>query len=505
MTENVLAMINRRAREKPEETALLFEEERMTRRDLAIRVNRVAAALAGLGVTPGDKVGILGSSSLAYVELFFGAIRAGARAVPFPDKIVPESLAKMIDDSDAKALAVSRSRREMLDLSSRRFSKLLPEGRVSIDFEESHWTSYDALLATVFRKHRETPVRADDDFNIIYSSGTTGDPRGIVHSNRMRSYQVKRMGRLGLDDKTRLLVSTPLYSNATLVALLPTLALGGTAIIMPRFDPGRFLELSEKWRVTHAMLTTVQFRRLLDDPGFGKRDLSSYESKFSTGATFPVGLKREVLERWPGGLVEIYGLTEGGCTTLLDAGKFPEKLESVGRLAEGVEVRILDRSGKALPAGETGEIAGRAVSMMTGYHKRDDLTEEITWRDEKGRIFYRTGDLGRFDDDRFLYHQGRKKDVIISGGMNVYAVDLERLLFGHPAVEEAAVIGVASDEWGETPLALVTLKAGANVDPEELRDWANSRLATYQRISEIELRKSLPRNALGKVIKDELP
>jgi acyl-CoA synthetase (AMP-forming)/AMP-acid ligase II len=300
------------------------------------------------------------------------------------------------------------------------------------------------------------------------------------------------------------LVSTPLYSNTTLVALIPSLAHGGTVVLLRRFDTEGFLALSQRWSATHAMLVPVQYRRLLDDPDFDRFDLSSYRVKFSTSAPLKADLKREILDRWPGRLIEIYGMTEGGGTVILDAGAYPDKLDTVGQPAEGTDIRIIDDDGNELPVGETGEVVGRSVATMSGYYNRPDATEAATWHDAEGNAYVRTGDYGRFDEDGFLHLLDRKKDVIISGGFNIYASDLETVLLRHEAVADAAVIGVPSERWGETPLALVVRKPGADDDPDAIADWVNARVGKTQRLSAVELRDDLPRSTIGKILKREL-
>jgi long-chain acyl-CoA synthetase len=202
--------------------------------------------------------------------------------------------------------------------------------------------------------------------------------------------------------------------------------------------------------------------------------------------------------------VEIYGLTEGGPVTILEGRRHPDKLASVGQPAPGIEVRIVDDAGRDVPRGDAGEVVGRSANMMSGYLNRPDDTSAMLWRDERGALYFRSGDLGRFDEDGFLYLLDRKKDVIISGGFNVYATDLESVIGRHPAVVEVAVIGVPSEQWGETPIALVVLRPGVTATPEELRAYCNARIGKAQRVSSVELRSELPRNAIGKVVKREL-
>jgi acyl-CoA synthetase (AMP-forming)/AMP-acid ligase II len=273
---------------------------------------------------------------------------------------------------------------------------------------------------------------------------------------------------------------------------------------MRKFDAARYLALAATERATHTMLVPVQYQRVLALPDFAQHDLSAFEVKQSTGAPMDAALKRALVDRWPGRFVEVYGMTEGGTTCLLDAGAFPDKLATVGRPAPGTDLRVIDDAGRELPRGATGEVIGRSALMMSGYYNAPELTEAFYWRDADGTVFHRTGDVGRFDQDGFLVLLDRKKDVIISGGQNVYATDLEQVLAGHPEVADVAVIGVPSDAWGETPLALVVRRDGSRLEPAALRDWANARVGKMQRLSAVEFRAELPRSALGKVLKREL-
>jgi acyl-CoA synthetase (AMP-forming)/AMP-acid ligase II len=273
---------------------------------------------------------------------------------------------------------------------------------------------------------------------------------------------------------------------------------------MDKFDVAKFLSLAQRHRVTHAMLVPVQYKRLMEHPDFDRYDLSSFRMKFSTSAPFAAALKADVLKRWPGGLVEYYGLTEGGGTCALVAHEFPDKLHTVGRPMEGHEVRVIDEEGRELPPGSTGEAVGRSPAMMNGYHNQPGKTAEMEWRDASGARFLRSGDIGRFDEDGFFVLVDRKKDMIISGGFNIYPSDLEAVLAGNPAVAEAAVAGVASERWGETPVAFVVLKEGAITSADELRSWTNERVGKTQRLADLRIVQSLPRSAIGKVLKREL-
>jgi acyl-CoA synthetase (AMP-forming)/AMP-acid ligase II len=252
------------------------------------------------------------------------------------------------------------------------------------------------------------------------------------------------------------------------------------------------------------MLVPVQYQRIMARPDFGQHDLSGFHVKFSTSAPFSAALKADVLRRWPGGLVEFYGMTEGGGTCILDAHLHPDKLHTVGRPAQGHDIRLIDDEGRELPPGEAGEVVGHSPGMMKGYHKRPGMTREAEWFDPQGKRFIRTGDIGRFDADGFLTLLDRRKDMIISGGFNIYPSDLEAVLRQHPAVLEAAVVGVPSEQWGETPVAYVVLRPGQTLPAAELKDWVNQRLGKTQRLAELHYLDELPRSAIGKVLKREL-
>ena len=375
--------------------------------------------------------------------------------------------------------------------------------RISLDGKASG-TAFDAWLAAAGSAPHAVEIRPEMAFNIIYSSGTTGTPKGIVQPHGMRWTHVMRGGRFGYSRETVTLLATPLYSNTTLVVFFPTIAFGGTVVLMEKFDVDRYLALAEHHRVTHTMLVPVQYQRLMASPRFGAHDLSSFRMKFCTSAPFAAALKADVVARWPGGLVEFYGMTEGGGTCILAAHEHPDKLHTVGQPAEGHDIRLIDEAGRELPRGATGEVVGHSAGMMAGYHGQPAKTAEAEWFDATGKRFIRTGDVGRFDDDGFLTLVDRRKDMIISGGFNLYPSDLEAVLREHPDVAEAAVAGVPSERWGETPAAWIVAREGARIDAEAVRAWANERLGKTQRIAFLEVVDELPRSAIGKVLKREL-
>jgi long-chain acyl-CoA synthetase len=252
------------------------------------------------------------------------------------------------------------------------------------------------------------------------------------------------------------------------------------------------------------MLVPVQYQRIMALPEFDRHDLSSFKFKFCTSAPFSAALKADVVERWPGGLIEFYGMTEGGGTCILAAHEHPDKLHTVGKPAEGHDIRLIDESGRELPSGETGEVVGHSRGMMTGYYNQPAKTAEAEWFDPTGKRFIRTGDVGRFDADGFLTLLDRKKDLIISGGFNIYPSDLEAVLREHPAVADVAVVGVPSTQWGETPVAYVVRRSGDPTKADALKQWLNQRVGKTQRLADLRYVAELPRSAIGKVLKRDL-
>ena len=462
-------------------------------------MDRIAASLHRDGVAPGQAIAICARNSAAVAALFLGALRAGVVVAPLASSVTPASFRSMVGDAAARLLFVDSSAADVL-------AGIGGVGAPSLVAlaEGAPGTPFERWLAPPGSTPEPVEIRPDMPFNIIYSSGTTGTPKGIVQPHGMRWTHVMRGNRFGYDRDTVTLLSTPLYSNTTLVVFFPTIAFGGTVILMEKFDAERYLALAERQRVTHTMLVPVQYQRLMASPRFADFDLSSFRMKFCTSAPFAAALKADVLARWPGGLVEFYGMTEGGGTCILAAHEHPDKLHTVGQPAEAHDIRLIDEHGRELPKGATGEVVGHSAGMMAGYHGQPERTAEAEWFDATGKRFIRTGDVGRFDDDGFLTLVDRRKDMIISGGFNLYPSDLEAVLRQHPAVAEAAVAGVPSERWGETPAAWVVLRTGSTIDAETLRAWANERLGKTQRIAHLALVEELPRSPIGKVLKREL-
>lgn len=485
------------ARARPDHVALICGDACLTYAAFDARIDRVAASLQRDRVGPGAVVAICAASTIDYAVVFVATVRAGAAVAPLSPSATPAQLAAMIADCGATHLFADAATATLL-------AGTTIAARIIGIGDAPPCTPIEAWLLPAGAAPTLVPVDPAAAFNIIYSSGTTGTPKGIVQSVAMRWPHNHLTDPPGHGPAAVTILSTPLYSNTTLVSFLPTLAGGGTVVLMPKFDARGFLQLSQRHRATHAMLVPVQYRRILALADFDAFDLSSFAMKYATSAPFAAELKAEVLRRWPGGLIEYYGMTEGGGSCVLVAHDHPDKLATVGKPIPGHDLRVITADGEFAEPGVAGEVVGRSAAMMTGYHNAPAKTAEAEWFSAAGDRYIRTGDIARVDADGFFTLIGRAKDMIISGGFNLYPVDLEAVLKDHVSVDEAAVVGVPSTEWGETPVAFVTLHPGEAVDADELRSWANARLGKMQRISAVRIVPELPRSAIGKVLKREL-
>ncbi len=478
-------LIRGHAAERPDKPAMIHEDKSISYAELDPLLDRLAAALQREGVGKGDAVAILAASSIDYGAAFFAALRAGGVPAPLQPSATPAQLAAMIADSGAKVLFLDETGARAL-------------GDAQVSARIVRLEALEDFLAPEGATPAPVEIGPDDPFNIIYSSGTTGTPKGIVQPQSMRWIHIARApGGFG---SAVTMIATPLYSNTTLVSFIPTIAWGGTAVLLGKFDARIFVTQAAKHRATHAMLVPVQYQRIMALPDFDSFDMSSFVFKTCTSAPFSAALKADILARWPGLLVEYYGMTEGGGTTVLICNANPTKLHTVGVPLPGQDLRLIDEDGKEVPQGEMGEVVGRSGAMMTGYHGRADATADATWHDSEGNRYIRHGDVGRFDADGFLILMDRKKDLIISGGFNIYPSDLEAILITHPQVADCAVIGVPSEQWGETPVGFFTGPG----DPAEVLAWFNARVGKTQRLADLHKLDELPRSAIGKVLKREL-
>jgi long-chain acyl-CoA synthetase len=495
---NMGTLVPRHARYRPDHPALVCGATRLTWRELGARVNRLANALHGLGLRKGDKLAVVMPNCLPVLEVYWASIQMGFVLVPLSPLLRGPALATLLRDSHSAAVITSHELAPELDAIRAEAPGIRADRWIAIGDATAGFQSYDGLTALA---SAEAPpaveIEGSHPFNIVYSSGTTGTPKGIVHTHDIRAmYCTLFASTFRFTPESVVMHAGSLVFNGAFVTLMPALFLGTTYVLLSRFDPVEFIETVAREGVTHVMMVPSQIVAVMNAPNFSATKLASLEMLGSVGAPLHREHKERLTAALPNVFYELYGLTEG-VITILDKHDVARKAQSVGASTPFFEMRIMSEDGRDLPAGEVGEIVGRSPLLMPGYYGRADLTEQAIvdgWM--------HTGDMGYLDADGFLYLVDRKKDLIISGGVNVYPKDIEEVIVTHPDVLETAVFGVPDEKWGEAPLGAVVLKSGARVTAAELRAWVNERVgARYQQVRDIAIMQEFPRNAAGKTLK----
>lgn len=491
------------AKFNPNKEAVVCGNVRRSWGDFDANMSRIANALINRGIGRGDKVAVLMANKVEALEIIFGVVRAGACVVPLSGLLTAEQMSTLINDCDASLLIAADPYRERIGKIYHELKNIPEDHFIAADFAAPGWTAFADFLDGAGTDFPQVSLDLSDDFNIIYSSGTTGLPKGIVQTHRVRQHwSFSNAVEMGFTSESRALTTTALYSNGTWLMVLPILFAGGTLVVLPEFSPNAFLETVQKEKITHTFMVPTQFIVTLDDPEFDRFDLSSLKTVLCAGSPLRPDTKADVLARLSPNLYALYGYSEG-FASMSKPHMHSAKPESVGLPVLGFDAKIFDDAGNELPRGEVGEICGYGAGMMKAYYKRDDLTEAMIVRDSLGRSFLRSGDIGKMDEDGHLYILDRKKDMIISGGFNVFPADIEAILGEHADILDVTVIGVPHEKWGESPFALIIGRDGG-ADIDALLKWANERLGKHQRLIGAEFRDDFPRNALGKVLKREL-
>jgi acyl-CoA synthetase (AMP-forming)/AMP-acid ligase II len=473
-------------------------------RDFNRMMNLIANALLSIGVGKGNRVAVLMPSRIETVEIMFGIVKAGACVVPLSSMLTPQQIAVMLDDSGAEVVFADETTRPLIDGARSSRSGATPLTPVGLGAAGEGWRAFEDFIAGASDAEPPVSSRLSDVFSIIYSSGTTGTPKGIAHTHRARMhFALSNALEMAFDSTTRALVSTSLYTTATWIMILPTLLAGGTLVILPQFTPTAFVETVHAAGISHAFIVPTQIAALLRDPVLDGTKLGSLRCLLSAGSTLTPSVKEELARRITPRLFELYGCSEG-VATLLRPEHPVSKTGSVGKPHLGHDIRIVGADDWEAGTDEPGEICGFSAGLLAEYLGKADLTREAAWCAPDGRPFFRTGDIGRIDADGFIYILGRKKDMIISGGLNIYPADIEAVIGDHPDVQEVAVVGVPHEKWGETPVALIVMRAGSASTEQDILSWLESRLAKHQRPTRAAFVDNLKRNMLGKLLKREI-
>ncbi len=497
---NIGMLLTRNAQYRPDHLGIIVENIRLSYQEFNKGVNRVANMLCGLGVEKGDKIAIVLPNCFELLELYWAIAKIGAVSVPLSTLLMSRGFKSLINDSDAKIVITSSQYMSILEEIKHELTNV-DEFVLIDDSSNLEYNDYQSLKAEASDKEPDVEeIDENDPYNIIYSSGTTGLPKGIVLSHYVRSfYATLFASSFRMTPESVIIHSGSIVFNGAFVTMMPAMFLGATFILKLKFDAQEFIESVQREKVTHVIMVPSQLIAILNATNFSAEALESLEMICSVGAPLHMDVKEKLNQLLPNRFYELYGLTEG-FLTVLDRTHSANKLQSVGIPPPFFKMRIVNDNDEDVPVGEIGEIIGKGPTLMTEYYKRPELTAE-TMRDG----WLHSGDLGHLDEDGFLNLVDRKKDMIISGGVNVYPKDIEEVVAQHPSVKEVAVFGVPDEKWGEASVAAVILRDSISITPEELMKWVNERVgAKFQRVQQVLILDEFPRSISGKILKREL-
>jgi O-succinylbenzoate-CoA ligase len=498
----------------PERDCVVFEGKRWTYAKINERVNRLANALAQLGVGKGDRIGILHVNCNQYIETYFAVAKLAAIFVPLNFRAKADELTYMVANAEAKFLFVGS---RYLDI----VNTMLPhlptiKQAISIDSKQEGKMYYEDLLRSASSDEVMGEIEDEDITILMYTAGTTGLPKGVpLKHNAFATYALENVEPASPDIEERNLLTVPLYHVAGIQAMLAAIYGGRTLVLMKQFEVKEWLEMIQREKATRAMLVPTMLKRVIDDPDYNKYDLSSLQVITYGAAPMPFEVINKAIKVMPWvRFINAFGQTETA-STITTLGpedhiiegteeerqkKLKRLTSSIGKPLPDVEVKIVDEDGKALPSLEVGEILARGPRIMTGYWRDEKKTSQAITSDG----WLRTGDMGWMDEEGYIYLAGRGDDMIIRGGENISPEEVEDVLHSHPKIEEAAVIGIPDMEWGQEPRAVVVLKKGEAATSEEIIEYCRSRLAGFKRPRSVVFIDALPRNQMGKVLRKKL-
>ncbi len=473
-------------------------------------MNRFGNALLKLGVQKGDRVAMLQVNTNQCVETYFAAARIGAIYVPLNFRAKGNEFTYMLNSSEANTLF---SGERYIDL----VNSIKPElasvkNFVSLDSQHDGMLYYENIIKSAPADEIFTDIGDNDTTILMYTAGTTGFPKGVMLShNSFSIYVLENVSPADPVTEEGNILTVPLYHVAGTQAMMAAIYGGRTLVMERQFEPKEWMGLVEAEKVSRAMMVPTMLKQLMDHPEFSKHDLSSLKTITYGAAPMPLEVIKKAVELFPGvSFINAFGQTETASTittlnpedhnitgTEEEKEKKLKRLSSIGKPMSDIQMKIVDEEGKELPLGEVGEIVARGPRVMSGYWKDKEKTEKTI--DKDGWVH--TGDIGYVDEDGYFFLAGRATDMIIRAGENISPEELEMVLHSHPKVDEAAVIGVPDEEWGEVPKAIIVLKKGVKATPEELMEFCRTNLASFKRPRSVVFVDELPRNPMGKVLK----
>jgi fatty-acyl-CoA synthase len=468
--------------------------------ELDARIDRLRAGLHRLGLRRGDRAALCMKNRIEYLEASPALCRLGVAAVNVSWRSTPEELTYMVGHSGAKALIFESWLSDRVSAARPRLESLLPDGAIAVGRQVPGFSRYEALLETAAARRSDS---SEGGAVIIYTSGTTGRPKGAVRKfPKEATYAVMHFLReLPLRHDDRHLVLSPLYHSAGFAFASMSFLLGATVVLQGDLDPESILQTMARERITSTMAVPTLLHRLVSLPPEVRRryDTSSLRVVVSGAAPLSSSLARRFQEAFGPVLYNFYGATETGLVTIAKPQELLDRPETIGRAVRGNDILLLDAGGRQVPTGEVGELFVANSMLIAGYH-----ADEAATKSSRRQHHFSVGDLARRDADGFYYIAGRKGDMIISGGVNIYPREIEDVLERHPEVVEAAVVGIPDEEWGESVRGFVALGPGAKTTPLELQGYCRTHLANVKVPKEIRVLDALPRNPTGKILKTAL-
>ncbi len=506
---NLATVLSENAQRFPERVAVIHDERKVTYGELDKLTSRLASSLVKLGLHPGQKILLMLPNIPEFVIGYFGILKPGGVVVPINVLYKAREIEFLLQDSEAVGLITCT---EFLAEAAEAFSNIETcKHLIVVDFVreapingDTGVRRFSELGRTGSPEFEIVSTSPDDTAVIGYTSGTTGRPKGAELSHFNLFYQCRMLPELTTekrnDDEVRMAVLPLFHSFGQSCIMNTVLAMGSTMTLMPRFDPVKAMEMVQRDRITHFAAVPTMWVTMLNHPDRDKYDMSSLRMCGSGGAPIPVETLDAWMRRYGCPIREGYGLTETSPTATWSQAPVEPRVGSCGVPIWGCQIKIVDDSGNTLPPGKEGEVLIRGVNVMKGYYKQPEATAQIL----KNGWFY-SGDIGKLDEDGYLYIVGRKKDMILRGGFNIYPREIEELLYEHPAVAEAAVVGVKHDELGEEIKAVVYLKPGCKATESEIQAYCKDRIAAFKYPRIVEIRKDpLPKGPSAKILKREL-